>query len=154
VARGFTIVVLLVTLVIVSILAAAAFPMAELVVVRERERDLRRDLMVLRDAIDAYKQAYDDGRIAHSPGASGYPPSLHALVDGVPDASRPDAARIVFLRRIPRDPLASAAIAPEDSWGKRAYASSASEPMEGEDVYDVYSRSPGVGMNGVPYAQW
>lgn len=153
--RGFTIVELLVTIVIVGILAAAAFPMAELVVRRGKERELQRDLNMMRDAIDSYKHAYDEGRIEHTLGASGYPPTLAALVEGVVDQRSPERRRIFFLRRIPRDPFASDLDVPaERTWQTRSYASTAAEPKPGADVYDVSSAHAGVGMNGVPYAQW
>lgn len=153
--RGFTIVELLVTVVIVSILASAALPMAELVVQRNKEQQLRRDLLQLRSALDAYKQASDQGRVMVESGASGYPPSLQALVDGVVDAKNPHGARLYFLRRIPRNPLVSDPAAPaEAGWGKRSYASPANEPRDGIDVYDVYPLDSGVGMNGIPYREW
>ena len=92
----------------------------------------------------------------HSVQQSGYPPSLKVLVDGVPDASSPDRKRkIYFLRRIPRDPMFSDASRPdEETWGMRSYASSSDAPEAGEDVFDVYSLSPGTGLNGIRYRNW
>lgn len=153
--RGFTIVELLVTVVLVSILASAAFPMAQLAVQRSKEQELRRTLREIRDALDAYKQAGDEGSILRKPGESGYPRTLEALADGVVDAKSPTGAKLYFLRRIPRDPLspdigASAA----KTWGKRSYSSSGDDPKEGDDVYDIYSLAAGDGLNGVPYREW
>jgi len=154
-AAGFTIIELLVTVVIVGILASVAFPMAELTIRRNKEQQLRRDLLQLREALDAYKKAADQGRIALAADESGYPRSLESLVDGVVDAKSPTGARIYFLRRIPRDPLASDDIvSASETWGKRSYASTADDPKEGRDVYDVYSLDSGSGMNGVPYRLW
>lgn len=153
--RGFTIIELLVTIVIVGILASAVFPMAEVSFQRSREQDLRLALRELRGAIDAYRQAVEDGRIARKADESGYPRRLEDLVEGVPDAKNPKGGRIVFLRRIPRDPMIREQAAPDvPTWGKRSYLSSHEEPREGEDVFDVYSLAPGNGLNGVPYRQW
>lgn len=152
--RGFTIVELLVTIVIVGILASAVFPMAELARQRAREQDLRSALKELRTAIDAYKQAVDEGRITRKQGESGYPHSLEELLEGVVDAKNPNGARQRFLRRIPQDPFAEPGATPVQAWGKRSYVSSHEDPREGADVYDVYSRAPGVGLNGIPYREW
>ena len=153
--RGFTIVELLVTLTIVSVLASAALPMAELAVQRHKEQELRRALREIREALDAYKQAGDEGRIVRPVLESGYPPSLEMLVEGVTDAKNPSSAKIYFLRRVPRDPFFSdASVSAGKTWGKRSYSSSAEDPKEHGDVYDVYSLSTSMGMNGVPYREW
>lgn len=152
--RGFTLVELLVTLVIVGILASAAIPMAELSRQRIREQDLRAALKELRTAIDAYKQAGDEGHITRRIGESGYPRTLEELVDGVVDAKSPSGGRLRFLRRIPQDPFADAGIAPNKAWGLRSYVSSHEDPREGADIYDIYSRAPGAGLNGIPYREW
>jgi len=151
---GFTIVELLVTLVIVGILASAAIPMAELSQQRIREQDLRLALRELRAALDAYKSASDNGHIVRTPGESGYPHTLEELATGVVDAKDPTGAKLRFLRRIPPDPFAESSAAPASAWGRRSYVSSHEDPREGADVYDVYSRTPGVGLNGMPYREW
>lgn len=154
--RGFTLVEMLVTAAIVAVLASIALPLAQVSVQRAKEQELRLALREIRSALDAYRQAAEEGRIARTAGDSGYPSALRVLVDGVPDATDPDQRRrLYFLRRVPRDPFFTGEEQePERTWGLRSYASSADDPREGEDVFDVYSLATGSGLNGVPYASW
>ncbi len=154
--RGFTLVEVVVTVAIVGLLASVALPMAELSVQRDKEHELRLALREIRTALDTYRQAVSEGKVARVMGASGYPASLKVLVDGVPDASSPDKSKMIyFLRRIPRDPMSDDQTrTDEETWGKRSYASSADSPAEGDDVFDVYSQSQLVGLNGIPYREW
>ena len=121
---------------------------------RAKEKELRQDLRNIRMAIDAYKQAADEGRIMRSLDQSSYPPKLSVLVEGVIDAKSPVTKKIYFLRRIPRDPFAESTVDAEASWGKRSYDSPPEAPHEGPDVYDVYSLSSRIGLNGVSYRDW
>jgi general secretion pathway protein G len=154
-ARGFTLVELLISVVIVGLLASVAVPVTELVIKRGKERELREALREIRMAIDAYKQAVDDGRIKTDALKSGYPPNLQVLVDGAPDArSAAGGRQIYFLRRIVADPFAANSADPAATWGKRSYASPPDAPAEGEDVFDVYSQSTQTGLNGIRYQEW
>jgi general secretion pathway protein G len=146
---------MVVTVAVVAVLAAMAVPVAQLSAQRARESELRTALRQIREGIDTYKRYVDEGRIARASDASGYPPKLADLVQGVPDAKSPGGARIYLLRRIPRDPFSlDAALEAGETWGLRSYASAPDAPAEGGDVFDVYSRAPGTGLNGVPYREW
>jgi general secretion pathway protein G len=152
---GFTLIELVVTLLIVGLLAAAAVPLVELTVKRNKERELRAALREIRTAIDAYKRASDEGRILKLAQHSGYPPKLELLVEGVPDLRSPERRALYFLRRLPRDPTFPDPAAPAQStWGIRSYASPPDSPEEGDDVFDVYSRAEGNALNGTPYRSW
>ncbi|MBU1482176.1 MAG: type II secretion system GspH family protein [Gammaproteobacteria bacterium] len=151
---GFTLIELLVTIVIVAILASVAMPLSALSQQRANEKELRQSLREIRIAIDAYKQAADEGRVARSLDQSGYPPKLSVLVEGASDVKSPVKKKIYFLRRIPRDPFADNDISGETSWGTRSYDSPPEAPHAGKDVYDVYSQSDRIGLNGVPYREW
>ena len=145
----------MVVIAIMAVLASIGLPMAELSQRRNKEEELRTALRQIRSALDEYKRMVDLGRIVRPADGSGYPRSLKVLVDGQPLANSPQDARLYFLRRIPRDPMASGDIKdPIETWGTRSYASPPGEPSAGRDVYDVYSKSTGSGMNGPPYRQW
>ncbi len=153
--RGFTYIEIVISLAIVGVLTSICLPLAEVSVQRKKEEQLRVALRQIRGALDAYRQAVDDGRIKRDAGETGYPKSLRALVDGVEDASSVNGAKLYFLRRLLRDPFyPDASVPPESTWGKRSYASPPSAPKEGKDVYDVYSLAKGKGMNGIEYREW
>ena len=146
--KGFTLVELLIVVAIVALLASIAAPLAELSYQRGKEQELRHALREIREAIDAYKRAGDEGKIERKADGAGYPPTLATLVEGVEENTSAERRKIYFLRRIPKDPLTG------EEWGLRSYASPAAEPQPGKDVYDVYSRSDAVGLNKVPYREW
>jgi general secretion pathway protein G len=146
--KGFTLVELLITVAILGLLASVALPLAEVSVQRSKEQELRRALREIREAIDAYKRAADEGVIEKPADRSGYPPTIAALVEGAVDKRDPKGARVFFLRRVPADPVSG------EPWGLRSYASPADAPQSGQDVFDVYSKSTQAGLNGVPYREW
>lgn len=153
--RGFTFIELMITLVILAILASVSIPLAQINAQREKERQLRIALIDIREAIDAYKKASDQGRIARKTGESGYPRSLEELADGVIDEKSPNKQVMYFLRRLPRDPFADK---PQQkasaTWAKRSHASSDDSPSEGDDIFDVASHSSRLGLNGIALNKW
>jgi len=153
---GFTIIELMVTLAILAILASITIPLLKLTIQRNKEVTLTQNLMQIRQAIDAYKHAVDEGRIKKEIDQSGYPPNLEVLEQGVQDLKDPKKRMIKFLRRIPKDPMRNFdEPRPFDhDWGLRSYHSEAENPEYDDDVYDVFSLSQLKGINGVPYAQW
>lgn len=154
-ARGFMLIELIVTVAIVAVIAMLAAPVSELAVKRGKEQELSAALRQLREALDAYKLAADEGRIPKEAGGNGYPKSLELLASGVNDLRAPQGGRkLYFLRRIPRDPMADPELLPAATWGRRSYASSPEAPKDGADVFDVYSLSKDTGLNGVPYREW
>lgn len=152
--KGFTLIELLVALVLLALLVSAAAPLMQMTAKRNKEQELKKALWQIRDAIDAYKEAADDGLIKKSADEIGYPVSLQQLVDGVENMQDPKKRKLYFLRRIPRDPFAPTYLLAEETWGKRSYGSSFDSPNEGDDVYDVYSLSRETGINQLPYREW
>jgi general secretion pathway protein G len=153
--RGFTLIELVITVAIVSILAMTAMPLIEMAAKRQKESELRAALREIRTGIDAYRRAAEEGKVEKKVGESGYPRRLDDLANGVENIQDPKKAKIVFLRRLPRDPFATnPALPPAQTWGRRSYGSPPDAPVEGADVFDVYSLSGGVGINGIAYQDW
>src|SRR5437764_6001987 len=144
--RGLTLVELIVAVTILAILAGAAVPLARTTVRRERERELRRDLWEMRDAIDRYKDAADRGAFQIKVGTEGYPPDLETLVKGIDSNGK----KLRFLRRIPVDPMTG-----NTDWGMRSMQDDPdSNSWNGESVFDVYTKSNGTALDGTNYKDW
>lgn len=156
-SEGLTLIELLVTLVILSILTAAALPYAEVTVRREKELELRRSLREVRTAIDAFHDDWKTGKLGKtSDGVSddGFPKTLAVLVDGAESADAKGGLR-KYLRRIPRDPFADATRPPEEQWILRGYQDEADAIVwNGRDVYDIRSGSEATGLDGSRYKNW
>ena len=153
--RGFSLIELLVTLAIIGMLATIALPVARVATQRNQEAELRRALRDIRAGIDLYHKASEDGRIQKEAGSTDYPKDLDLLAEGVTDRRDPKGGKIYFMRRIPRDPFnPDSSLSDAETWGKRSYASEPDDPQEGDDVYDVYSTSTRLGLNGIPYRKW
>jgi general secretion pathway protein G len=143
---GLTLVELIVTLAILGILASAAVPIARFKVQRDKERELRYDLWQMRDAIDKYKDAADKGAFITKVDSQNYPPDLDELVKGVDVQGK----KVKFLRKIPVDPMTGKA-----EWGMRSMQDDPkSDSFGGQSVFDVYTKSTGVGLDGTKYSDW
>lgn len=156
--RGVTLIELVVTITILAILASVAVPLSQMTARRTREIELRRNLRIIRTAIDdfnkKYEQAVKDHKINASLDKSGYPETLQQLVDGY-DFGEVTPPKRKFLRRIPVDPMNPPGPGEEPKWGLRSYSDKPdSTTWGGEDVYDVYSLSEGTAIDGTKYKEW
>ena len=157
--KGFSYIELVFSVAILALLATAATPYLEKTIQRKKEAQLHENLREIRTAIDAYKAAFDAGKIAKNIGDSGYPKQLDDLANGVIDITDPQKKKLRFIRNISADPMFattnnSKEISPAATWGKRSYDSDDTNPREGADVFDVYSLNTQAGLNGVPYQKW
>lgn len=151
--RGFTFIELVVVTTILLILASAIMPLSKVTIQREREAELRRYLREMRTAIDKYKDAVDAGQIGSidvKAGSEGYPPDLETLVEGVSAAGDASGRKLRFLRRIPIDPMTN-----DTEWGLRSYQDDpTSTSWGGQNVFDVYTKAGGTGLDGTDYRDW
>src|ERR1700675_3435282 len=144
--RGFTLIELIVATAILVILTGMALPMARVTIKREKERELRRDLWEMRDAIDRYKDAADRSAFQTKVGTEGYPPDLETLVKGVDVGGK----KVRFLRKIPTDPMTNST-----EWGMRSMQDDPdSDSWGGQNVFDVFTKSQGTGLDGTEYKTW
>lgn len=148
---GMTLLELIIACAILLVLASAALPIARFTIVRQREAELRYDLRDMRKAIDRYKDYADRGMLRIEVGSEGYPPDLETLVKGVALGGSGAAGKnIRFLRKIPVDPMTGRA-----EWGLRAVQDDPdSNSWGGKNVFDVYSKSTGVALDGTKYSEW
>ena len=155
--KGFTLVELIVALTILSILAWSALPLGKIAIQREKEVELRRDLRIIREAIDAYKKLSDEKKIEVKEDTEGYPPTLEVLVKGAEVQGQEQTGgkskgkrTVKFLRRIPRDPMTDSL-----DWGLRSYQDPPDSDKWGEEnVYDVYTKSQAKALDGTRYRDW
>src|SRR5437879_3768972 len=144
--RGLTLIELIVAITIISILMGAALPIAKVSIRREKERELRRALWEMRDAVDRYKDAADRGAFQIKVGTEGYPPDLETLVDGVDVQGK----KVRFLRRIPEDPMTG-----KTEWNLRSMQDDPkSTSWGGQNVFDVTTKSEGTALDGTKYNEW
>ena len=144
--RGFTLIELIVATSILIILTGMAVPLLRSTIQRERERELRYDLWMMRDAIDRYKDAADRGAFQKKVGSEGYPPDLDTLVTGVDVGGK----KLRFLRKIPIDPMTGKA-----EWGMRSMQDDpTSDSWGGQNVFDVYTKSDGTALDDTKYKDW
>ncbi len=144
--RGFTLIELIVATALLVILTGLAIPLARITIKREKERELRHDLWEMRDAIDRYKDAADRGGFQTKVDSQGYPPDLDTLVKGVDMRAK----KVRFLRHIPVDPMTGTT-----DWGLRSTQDDpTSDSWGGQNVFDVFTKSQGTGLDGTNYKDW
>jgi general secretion pathway protein G len=144
---GVTLLEMIVVITILLILMGAAVPVMKVSVRRQREVELRRDLWEMRSAIDRYKDAADKNAFQQKLGSEGYPPDMDTLVNGVEIAG---GKKLRFLRHIPVDPMTG-----NTDWGLRSMQDDPqSDSWGGQNVFDVYTKSTGVGLDGTKYKDW
>jgi len=153
---GFTLIEMIVTLSLVAVLAMLALPLGKMAVKRQNEIELQRALRTIREAIDAYKKLADEKKIEVEEDTEGYPPTLETLVKGIEVQDKDESGKagakktIKFLRRIPKDPMTDSF-----DWGLRSYQDDFDSDVWGEEnVYDVYTKSPAVALDGTKYRDW
>lgn len=146
-STGFTLLELIVAATILAVLTLMALPLARITIQREKEKQLRRALWQMRDAIDGYKDQADRGAFQTKVDSQGYPPDLETLVKGVESQG---GRKIRFLRSIPTDPMTKT-----KDWGLRSVQDDPeSESWGGQNVFDVYTKSEGEGLEKTRYKDW
>jgi general secretion pathway protein G len=144
---GVTLLEMIVVITILLILMGAAVPVVRVSVKRQKEVELRRDLWEMRSAIDRYKDAADRNMFQIKLDSQGYPPDLDTLVNGVEITG---GKKLRFLRRVPEDPMTGS-----KDWGLRSMQDDPeSDSWGGQNVFDVYTKSDGTGLNGTKYKDW
>ena|SRR6516162_6143860 len=147
--RGFTLIELMITVLVISVLVGLAVPLARNTIKREKEFELHTALREVRTAIDKYKDASDKGLIMVKVDTEGYPENLQVLVDGVQLAGQVDK-KLKLLRRIPKDPMTNST-----EWGQRSYQDDpTSSSWGGQNVFDIYTKSEGTALDGSKYKDW
>lgn len=153
---GVSLLELVVTITILGILAAGVMPMIRNTALRSKEIELRRNLRIIRIAIDDYKKSYDKMPDGPLKTGSGYPETLQELVDGH-DFGDVKTGKVKFLRRKILNPLDPKSFEDEKQWGweLRSYKDKPdSSKWGGEDVFDVYAPQDGTAMDGTKYNEW
>ncbi len=156
---GVTLIELLVVIAIVAILATAALPLSRMTVKRTKEIELRSSLRILRNAIDAFKKDCLEKKLPTDYCKSdqdNYPESLEQLTEPLTLAGSLGGQTRKYLRRIPRDPMTELD-SPNNpnNWGLRSSSDAPdSTQWGGGNVFDVYSKSDKIALDGSQYNTW
>ena len=164
---GVTLLELLITIAIIFILASIVTPLSRVTVKRGKELELRQHLRQMREAIDQFKKDWDRegdrliGQVCQKNQLTckevssiyGYPKTLETLLEmdlTGQEATVKGTTKRRYLRRIAGDPLTQSS-----EWGLRCYKDEPDvENWCGDDVYDVYSKSPETALDGTKYREW
>ena len=152
--RGLTLVELTSVSAIIIIMASVTYPVANTMVKRQKEVELRRALRTIRAALDRFQvdaERFPGIRVQYldRTNEEGYPEELEWLYEGV-DIGDAAGTTIKYLRRLPLDPITGLA-----EWNTR---SSRDDPeslfSDGINIFDVRSTSEKVGLDGTRYNTW
>lgn len=148
-SKGLTLIEILITIVIIGILASILMPLSRMTVKRTKEVELRRNLRIIRDALDEYKKYATEKKISVEVDSTGYPKKLEVLVEGG-ELIGQQGKKKKFLRGVPIDPITNSI-----GWGMRCYED---EPDAiswcGKDVFDIFSKSEDIALDGTKYKEW
>jgi len=148
---GFTFLEMIIVLAILCILVGIAMPITKHENTRRKEAELKYSLKQTRDAIDRYKIDCELGLVGlldRRVNDNCYPPDLDRLVEGI---NIPNSDKTIrYLRSIPVDPFTE-----NTEWGLRSDQDDRDSTSWGnENVYDIYSKSERVALNGTRYKDW
>lgn len=124
--KGFTLIELLIVIVVIGILVTTTRPAYDSFILKSKESALKKNLYIIRDAIDAYSVDHKD-----KDKLPVYPTTMEDLV------------KEKYIRYIPENPMTGKIdwkIIPSDS--------------SKNDLYDIKSPVNEVGTNGKPYSEW
>ena len=151
---GVSLVELVCVSAIIMALAGLTLPVANTFVKRQKETELRQALRKIREALDRFQAdtvRFPGIRTLHldATNQEGYPEELEWLVEGI-DIGDAAGTKIKYLRRIPRDPIPGG-----QEWGTRSSRDTPDSLFsDGINIFNVYSQSEKIALDGTKYREW